>query len=93
MARNGSNAGKEFWGCSTYPKCKGTRLMEDTASRDTPVIAIPEPALAMPVPEKRSCPDCGSEMALRKFQSGPRAGEEFYGCIPCKKGWSLAQVR
>ncbi len=94
VARNGSNAGNEFWGCSAYPKCKGTRLMEDVASSDVPVIATPEPALAMPVPaqERRSCPDCGSEMALRKFQSGPRIGEEFYGCVPCKKGWSLTQV-
>jgi restriction system protein len=23
MARRGDNAGKEFWGCSTYPNCKG----------------------------------------------------------------------
>jgi predicted RNA-binding Zn-ribbon protein involved in translation (DUF1610 family) len=24
-AKSGSNAGKSFWGCSQYPKCKGTR--------------------------------------------------------------------
>ena len=24
IARQGFNAGNEFWGCSTYPKCKGT---------------------------------------------------------------------
>ena len=24
-ARNGSNAGSEFWGCSTFPKCRGVR--------------------------------------------------------------------
>jgi len=24
-ARKGANAGKEFWGCSTYPACRGTR--------------------------------------------------------------------
>jgi hypothetical protein len=24
-ARRGANAGGEFWGCSTYPKCRGTR--------------------------------------------------------------------
>ena len=24
-ARNGSNAGNEFWGCSTFPKCRGVR--------------------------------------------------------------------
>lgn len=25
MARQGANAGNAFWGCSTYPKCRGTR--------------------------------------------------------------------
>lgn len=24
VARQGANAGKEFWGCSTYPQCNGT---------------------------------------------------------------------
>ena len=23
-ARQGANAGNTFWGCSTYPKCRGT---------------------------------------------------------------------
>jgi hypothetical protein len=25
IARRGANAGKRFWGCSRYPKCRGTR--------------------------------------------------------------------
>lgn len=25
VARRGANAGEQFWGCSTYPKCQGTR--------------------------------------------------------------------
>ena len=25
VARRGSNAGKTFWGCPDYPKCRGTR--------------------------------------------------------------------
>ena len=29
MARKGRNAGNEFWGCSTYPKCKGTLSIND----------------------------------------------------------------
>lgn len=24
-ARKGANAGEKFWGCSSFPKCKGTR--------------------------------------------------------------------
>jgi restriction system protein len=27
-ARRGANAGDQFWGCSTYPKCNGTRRLE-----------------------------------------------------------------
>ncbi|PKM05020.1 MAG: hypothetical protein CVV16_02415 [Gammaproteobacteria bacterium HGW-Gammaproteobacteria-6] len=23
VAKNGANAGNEFWGCETYPKCRG----------------------------------------------------------------------
>jgi restriction system protein len=31
MARRGPNAGGEFWGCSTFPTCRGTEpILEDT---------------------------------------------------------------
>ncbi|WP_255612677.1 RecQ family ATP-dependent DNA helicase [Alcanivorax sp. 1008] len=29
MARKGQNAGNQFWGCTKYPGCKGTRHFED----------------------------------------------------------------
>jgi len=29
-ASKGANAGSQFWGCCGYPKCKGTRHLEDT---------------------------------------------------------------
>ncbi|MBA3013968.1 MAG: restriction endonuclease [Proteobacteria bacterium] len=32
VARQGNNAGKEFWGCIAFPKCKGTRTLEDSAT-------------------------------------------------------------
>lgn len=35
QARRGPNAGKEFWGCSRYPACKGTRELEDPAAQDS----------------------------------------------------------
>ncbi len=28
-ARTGANAGRDFWGCSAYPKCRGTRRFEE----------------------------------------------------------------
>jgi restriction system protein len=85
VARHGSNAGKEFWGCVSYPKCKGTRPFDESTTDETPTSK-------KALPEKSNCPDCGSDMALRQFQSGPRSGEQFYGCIPCKKGWTPSQV-
>lgn len=82
VARQGSNAGKEFWGCCTYPACKGTLPLDGT----------PQPEAVAPIAETRSCPDCGTDMTLRQFQSGPRSGQQFYGCTTCKKGWPLEQA-
>ncbi|MGH8728931.1 MAG: restriction endonuclease [Burkholderiales bacterium] len=28
VAKKGSNAGRAFWGCPTFPRCKGTRAVE-----------------------------------------------------------------
>lgn len=30
QARSGKNAGKEFWGCTGYPECKGVREIEES---------------------------------------------------------------
>lgn len=30
VARQGANAGNGFWGCATYPKCKGIRQLDTT---------------------------------------------------------------
>lgn len=32
VARQGNNSGKEFWGCVAFPKCKGTRALENSAT-------------------------------------------------------------
>jgi uncharacterized membrane protein len=40
-------------------------------------------------PEKRHCPQCGADLVLRQFQSGAKAGEFFYGCLTCRKGWPV----
>src|SRR5437016_12778573 len=31
LARRGLSAGSTFWGCSNYPKCRGTRAVPGTA--------------------------------------------------------------
>lgn len=87
VARKGANAGQKFWGCSTYPKCNGTQIIRvaDSAptSQESEAVQPKEKA-------KRSCPDCGSELVLRTFQSGPKEGQSFYACLPCRKAWPVA---
>jgi restriction system protein len=86
-ARKGSKAGNEFWGCTAFPRCKGTRANEE--SKDKDFATIPDASLAAPVEEHQNCPHCGTALILRKFMSGPREGQEFKACLPCKKGWSI----
>ncbi len=89
VARHGTNAGKEFWGCSDYPKCKGTMpIAPETVT--APVVPLQvQPVVAPAVATLKSCPQCGDELVLRQFQSGPRSGQQFYGCLACKKGWPV----
>ncbi|WP_238378889.1 restriction endonuclease [Geobacter metallireducens] len=88
VARQGSNAGREFWGCSTYPKCKG--IVPVTINQDTDQAKVTMQPTIPPVDaSKKLCPQCGEELVLRQFQSGPRIGQQFYGCLTCKKGWPV----
>ncbi|MGH8514908.1 MAG: topoisomerase DNA-binding C4 zinc finger domain-containing protein [Gammaproteobacteria bacterium] len=32
VAKQGSNAGKPFWGCSTFPRCRGFRSADSPAA-------------------------------------------------------------
>jgi restriction system protein len=89
VARQGANAGKEFWGCVAFPKCNGTRPLGDYAGEQMPAVPVPYPAPVVSASVKINCPTCGTEMDLRQYQSGPRIGQQFYGCVPCKKGWPI----
>ena len=35
-ARHGPNAGNQFWGCSRFPDCRGTRRLRETTPTDLP---------------------------------------------------------
>jgi len=74
-AKKGKNAGKTFWGCSQYPKCRGTIKDEDTKVLEPPIAAdaIPE------------CPKCGDPMVKRVAKKGDNAGAEFWGCAKYPK--------
>jgi predicted RNA-binding Zn-ribbon protein involved in translation (DUF1610 family) len=66
-ARQGSNNGSQFFGCSRFPDCRGTRPIQSpepvVARRDTPL-----------------CPDCGRAMVIKTARSGHFAGKPFWGC-------------
>jgi restriction system protein len=52
VGRLGSTAGKEFWGCIAFPKCNGTRPLEDSVSAGVALPASPKSAGS--VPEKKN---------------------------------------
>jgi restriction system protein len=91
IASKGENAGKEFWGCSTYPKCKGI-LPVASDTNNSPTKTEEQSVDTEAATPQKTCPQCGGGLILRKFQSGPRVGEQFYGCVPCKKGWPVEQA-
>lgn len=91
VARQGSNAGNEFWGCSGYPACKG--ILPITPAADEAPVQAQEIAPVTPVASSsKSCPQCGDGLVIREFKSGPRSGEQFLGCMQCKKGYPLEQT-
>jgi restriction system protein len=91
VARQGSNAGNEFWGCSGYPACKG--ILPITPAIDAAPVLAQETAQVTPVANSRkSCPECGDELVIREFKSGPKVGQQFLGCLQCKKGYPLEQT-
>lgn len=88
VARQGSNAGNEFWGCSGYPACKG--ILPITSAVDSTPLKAQEISPTTPVAiSRKSCPECGDELVIREFKSGPHAGQQFLGCLQCKKGYPM----
>ncbi len=83
VARSGSNAGREFWGCVKYPKCNGTRAVIEEERPPSEIPVGGELATAA----MKECPDCGNELVARQIQSGPKAGQNILGCLSCKKAW------
>jgi restriction system protein len=91
VARQGSNAGNEFWGCSSYPACKG--ILPIIAAVDAAPAPTQETApVTLVASIRKSCPECGDELVIRKFKSGPKEGQQFLGCLQCKKGYPIEQT-
>lgn len=80
-AKRGDNAGNAFWGCTTYPKCRGM-VAADGRRAPTPA-ELPMAAPTPPVPSSQAapaappCPKCGKTMVLRTAKQG---GNQFWGC-------------
>ena len=91
IAKEGVRAGKEFWGCSNFPECHGTRDIEEKSS-DWLVADTGQAETAASVSLTKSCPECRAEMNLRQFQTGQKAGQYYYGCPECKKGWPVSEA-
>ena len=88
VAKQGSNAGNEFWGCSCYPACKG--ILPIVSTVDTVPVTTREAAPVTHVASsQQNCPTCGDELVVREFKSGPKAGQQFLGCLKCKKGYPM----
>lgn len=89
LARQGSNAGNEFWGCSGYPACKG--ILSIVPAVDAAPVPVQETAPVNPdASSRKNCPECGDELVIREFKSGPKEGQQFLGCMQCKKGYPLS---
>lgn len=86
VARSGSNAGSEFWGCVKYPKCHGTKAVVDEEDSRSAKVSVVATATV------KACPDCGDELVARQIQSGPKAGQNILGCLTCKKAWPTAMA-
>jgi ribosomal protein L37AE/L43A len=70
-ARKGKNAGKGFWGCVQFPKCRGVVHLDD----ENALVAISGDSVSAPC-----CPRCGAVMVRRVTKKGEASGREFWGC-------------
>jgi hypothetical protein len=74
-AQKGERSGKQFWGCSNFPKCK---YIENIQEGET----IPGKTTAAEVvqSDKNKCTRCGGNLTLRTAKKGEHANKQFWGC-------------
>ncbi|MBI3772899.1 MAG: topoisomerase DNA-binding C4 zinc finger domain-containing protein [Gammaproteobacteria bacterium] len=72
-AKKGKNPGKEFFGCSDFPKCRGAVAAVSDSK--------PDKSESNPVDESvPDCPKCGASMVKRITKKGENNQKEFWGC-------------
>lgn len=85
IGKTGKNTGKEFWGCSAYPKCKGVMDIKADKSPELPVTSAAESNTPV-------CPDCNKPMLKRISTKGRTKGNEFWGCSGYPKCKATLQI-
>jgi ssDNA-binding Zn-finger/Zn-ribbon topoisomerase 1 len=75
-AKKGKSAGKVFYGCSQFPKCRGVMELDGKSSINGAVKADKSPI----VETQPLCPKCNNTMVKRVSKNGKNAGREFWGC-------------
>lgn len=78
IRKRGEKAGEAFWGCSSYPTCRGILPLEtEPTSPESEADPRKESGEKTGNPP---CPACGEAMVLRTARKGEKAGRQFYGC-------------
>ena len=75
-AKKGKSAGKVFFGCSQFPKCRGVMEIDDKSSVKEIVVDTKKPQDE----SAPTCPKCNGSMVKRVSKNGKNAGQEFWGC-------------
>ena len=101
IAKRGENAGKQFYGCSAFPKCRYMQNIEQSQEESLPEKTVspaempaeesadvPEPAAENSI----KCPKCGAAMVLRTAKHGENTGKQFYGCTAFPKCRGMIQL-
>lgn len=73
FSKKGDSADKVFWGCSDFPKCKGT--LQKESSEIVESVSVAEIQTEIPL-----CPKCNEPMVRRSAKKGKTSGKEFWGC-------------
>lgn len=79
VKKEGDLKGKKFWGCLSYPDCKGIRAEWKQMVADDEGKTV----------QNLICPECKAPMAIRYAKKpGPNQGKRFFGCTrypDCKR--------
>ncbi len=80
VSKKGVNAGKQFYGCTNFPKCRFIKDFPQPKEQENKAETVhcenEKPLQELP----KSCPWCGNMLVLRTTKNGQNAGKNFYGC-------------